>query len=224
MSSNNIKAIIFDLGGVILNVDIPRTALAIGKLCKRENDEIFKSPEFRKIFDIVEAHATTAQEIREGYFKHFNFRVTESEFDRAYNLLLLDYKQERFELLKKLKAKLPLFLLSNTNAIHRDHFEAKHKATFNGVELKDLFNKVYYSFELADAKPNESIYRTVLADAGLEANSTLFIDDNLANIEGAKKVGLICHHLKLAEGEELTELEILKEILGSQASVPARLD
>ena len=115
---------------------------------------------------------------------------------KAWNALLIRFPAERIELLKKLRQKYRLFLLSNTNAIHVVEFQKIYSNTFQNGSLVDLFDKVYYSNEIGMRKPNAEIYEFVLKDSQLLPEETLFIDDSLPNVEGAKQVGIQAIHLK----------------------------
>jgi putative hydrolase of the HAD superfamily len=120
--------------------------------------------------------------------------TTREQVLAAWNVMLLDFPPERVELLKKLKSKYRIFLFSNTNHIHLQHFHQTFRQEF-GSDLDDLFEKAYYSHLIKLRKPDVVAYEYVINDSGINAAETLFIDDAGVNVEGAQKAGLQGFHL-----------------------------
>ena len=127
--------------------------------------------------------------------------------DVAWNSLLLDLPPERVELLKKLRENYRLFLLSNTSSIHITQVNKILEATTGIEKLDDLFEKVYYSYDMGLMKPDPAIYLQVLKEQGLEAEETLFLDDNADNIAAASKLGIDTIHVQ----KPVTILDYLKD-------------
>jgi putative hydrolase of the HAD superfamily len=117
--------------------------------------------------------------------------------------MLLGFPKERIELLKKLKEDFPIYLLSNTNAVHISEFRKKI-GEIKYQEFYNLFDKVYYSHEIGFRKPNKEAFQLILDENNFNADEVLFIDDSLHHIEGAKNLGIKTYHLK--DGEEVTTL------------------
>jgi len=185
----NVQNIIFDLGGVLLKIDAQQTIQAFRKLGMPDligaggwsyNHQVFLDMEAGKLNDAA---------FRDGIRELLPQPATDAEIDRAWCSMILELFPERIELLKKLAADYRIYLLSNTNAIHLRFFNALFEQDFN-FPFADLFVKAYYSNEIGRRKPAQETYEYVLADAGLKAEETLFIDDSLANVEGAKKTGM----------------------------------
>ena len=95
-----------------------------------------------------------------------------------------------------MKSQLPIYLLSNTNEIHVHHFHRKLAAKSPNATLHPYFEKVYFSNELGRRKPHAETFDFVCQENKLNPAKTLFIDDSVQHIEGAKLAGLITHHLK----------------------------
>lgn len=203
----NIKNIIFDLGGVILNIDFKKTEEAF-QLLGLENfsdhisqfyiSEFFEQYETGKIDDI---------EFVSGVSKLIGSPTADEKIIGAWNALLLDFPPERIALLKKIKSSYRTFLLSNTNSIHYKEFQQR---LFNieGVYLEDLFEKAYYSHAVNLRKPGADIFNLVLKENNLIASETLFIDDTASNFEEARKLGIQVHHL--VPGSSITEMELFQ--------------
>jgi len=100
--------------------------------------------------------------------------------------MLIHFPVERIQILKQLKKEKPVYLLSNTNGIHRDYFT---KMTTQHSEFEDLFTQVFYSYQLGCSKPDSEPFLKVIQETGLKPERTLFLDDSLANLATAKKIG-----------------------------------
>jgi HAD superfamily hydrolase (TIGR01509 family) len=109
--------------------------------------------------------------------------------------LLLDFPPERIELLKRIKTRYRIFLLSNTNALHHAAFQKKFFSLTGGY-LEDIFHKTYYSQTAKMRKPDAEIYQLVIDENKLIPSETLFIDDTASNFSGAEQTGLQTFHLK----------------------------
>jgi len=195
LNFSGIKNLIFDLGGVIINLDMKRTfsafAVATGKSVSELqtmffNQEIWQSHETGKLSD---------QELRQHLRTNYIGNLSDEEIDSIWNALLLDIPLERIQLLQHLKTKYRLIMLSNTNGIHEKHF-TKILANTSGISNFDaLFDKVYYSHKIGMRKPDFQIFNHVLAEQNIQTSETVFIDDNLDNIEAAKSLGIHTLHV-----------------------------
>jgi len=191
MKNSRIKNIIFDLGDVILNIDVPLASSSFGKLSGRQQHEILTLFKEKELFRLFETGLVDEDAFRNMIRELLEFPDWSEEIiDTAWNSLLLDIPPARIELIKELGKKYRLFLLSNTSSIHiRQVNKILYAAT--GIEkLDDLFEKVYLSYEMGLMKPDPAIYLQVLEESGLVAEETLFLDDNADNITAASKLGI----------------------------------
>lgn len=200
----NFNAIIFDLGGVILNIDYHETILAFKKLGVSNFDELYTQAKQNNVFDDFEMGKISDQQFRDYIREVSAKKLTDEQIDTAWNAMLLDLPAERIRLLQRLGKTYPIYLYSNTNSIHLKAFRQIIKAA-HGHELllEDLFLKTYYSHELRMRKPNQDGFLKILANHELKAESTLFIDDSEQHLVGAKSVGLQTVWLKDNTIEEL---------------------
>ena len=118
--------------------------------------------------------------------------------------MLLDLPVQRIELLKQLSTNYRLFLLSNTNIIHYRAYSAYLKQTFCKMIFDEIFEKQYLSFEIGMRKPDREIFELVLSENKLIASETIFIDDSIQHVEGAREAGITAYHLQ--PGESILEL------------------
>ena len=181
-----ITTIIFDLGGVILNLDQDRTLRAFKRLGV-DMDEI---NEMSSIFSDFETGKINAYDFRQAIMTHLKGKVTENEVDTAWNAMLLDLPAERLTYLKFLRKSFNVHLLSNTNSIHIDAFNKYLLDEHPNLDWYAQFDKVYYSYEIGLRKPNKDIYEFVLQENNLKPHECLFIDDLKANLNGAGHLGM----------------------------------
>jgi HAD superfamily hydrolase (TIGR01509 family) len=193
--STSIKNIIFDLGGVIINIDYQKTIDEFRKLSTEGNIIEFNQKNQSEVFDELETGRISNHDFREKLREHYHLNATDQQIDDAWNAMLLDIPQERIDLLRKLRKDHKLFLLSNTNAIHLIAFNKIVEDSFGMPALDELFDKCYYSHLAGDRKPNGQIFERILQENGLKKEETLFIDDSIQHIEAADQVGIQTLHL-----------------------------
>ena len=178
--------IIFDLGGVILDIDPERTRKAFLKLVSKEHvDAVFAN----KILVEFEKGKITHAEFRNGIEKITSVFIDESVFNRAFTAMLIGYMPKRVERIQLLRKTHKLFLLSNTNEIHYSFFSNMLEKEYS-ISFDDLFQQVYLSHKMGMIKPDLEIYKRVLIEQKLNPEKTLFIEDTRENAEAAKKVGI----------------------------------
>jgi len=199
-----IKNIIFDLGGVLLNIDYKKTEKAFSDLGVVNFKDMYAQFTADKLFESLETG-----HINEGNFYEFmterGVRTLEiKEVQNAWNAMLLDFRMESLYFLETLADKYKLYLLSNTNAIHKAAFDTLFTAQTGIPEIEKYFTKTYYSHLIGLRKPHPEIYDFILNDAGIIAGETLFIDDSINNIESAAQTGIHTHLLK--PGEKIEDL------------------
>lgn len=208
MKNEKVKNIIFDLGDVILNIDVPLASLSFAELSGRKQDEILAIFKESDLFRQFETGLLDETSFRNYVRELLVFPdLTDDIIDTAWNSLLLDLPAERVELLKNLRSKYRLFLLSNTSSIHITQVNKILEASTGVKNLDALFDKVYLSYEMGLMKPDPQIYLTVLTEQGLLAEETLFLDDNADNIKSAATLGIETIHVC----KPITILEYLKD-------------
>jgi len=170
----SIKNIIFDFGGVILNIDYTLTENAFAKLGLKEFDKIYSQALQKELFDELEKGLITPAAFRRGVRKLIKAEISDLQIDTAWNAMLLDLPEERVNLLSELKKKYRIFLLSNTNEIHFSFFSTYMKNKFGFDVFSDLFEKVYVSHKVHMRKPDAEIFELVLNENNLLRKETLF--------------------------------------------------
>ena len=198
----NIKAIIFDLGGVILNIDYDLTVKEFEKLGVLNSASYYSKGEQKKLFDDLETGKISEKEFIDSVKLKTN-NANANQIKYAWNKMLLNLPLERLLSIKRMMCKYQTFLLSNTNSIHISSFK-KGLDVSEWKLFESVFNKIYFSYEIGMRKPSNKIFEYVLKDNHLQAKNVLFIDDSIQHINAAKKIGIITHHLK--DSEDLTTI------------------
>ena len=207
-----IENILFDLGGVLLNIDMQKTIGAFTSLGWKEDDWKGKPPGSRQLFENLETGVSTETQFREILCKALPGNLTDQEIDTAWNAMLIDFLPGIAGYLTELKSSFHLYLLSNTNAIHLKRFREIFYQEY-GFQLDDLFEKTYYSHEIGYRKPDQMAYLKVLKDAGILPGKTLFVDDLAMNTDAAEKLGMKV--LQIVPG---TLMQVLPKYLGNSDS------
>mgnify|MGYP002700573071 FL=1 len=189
-----VKNILFDLGGVLYHISYLKTIEAFKNLGIENAQNIYSQKKQSQIFDLFERGKIEEEDFF-SYLKKFSPKVKSEELRTAWNTMLIGMPQEYLQLLKSLKKKYNLYLLSNANVTHIKHVKSDLLIN-NGIEnLESLFDKAYFSQEIGMRKPHVETFKWVLQDADIKANQTLFVEDSIQHIEGAKLAGLHCCHL-----------------------------
>jgi putative hydrolase of the HAD superfamily len=184
------KAVIFDFGNVIINIEFQRIYETFAKLTSKPIAYIEKRITEEQIFRRYESGQFTDEEFRDIIRQTLSFPLSDKEVDTAWNAILLDIPTERIDLINNIRKKYPVYLLSNTNNIHITASNNYLNDAHGIKNLNVLFDKLYLSYEMGMWKPDTEIYYEVLRSVNLEPNKVIFFDDNLQNIESAKAIGM----------------------------------
>ena len=183
------KTVIFDMGGVLVDLDIEDCK----KVFRQELgyagiDNIIDACHQKGIYGDLEEGALSADEFRNIVLAESNPGTPASEVDRAMSHILVGIAPYKVELLKRMMEKYDLCMLSNNNPICLPFSKKMFEGA--GIPLEKVFRKCYMSFEMKALKPSEAFYKAVLADVGRPADEVLFIDDSQKNVDGAIAAGM----------------------------------
>lgn len=201
-----ITTIIFDLGGVLLEIDTVKTNSAFKKMGFNDIDDYFGIGKAAYFFAEYEKGSISDEEFVEKIKKKLDNKHSSQEIIDAWNAMLIKFPPERIEKLKELRKGYKIFLFSNTNAIHLKAFRKIFENSFQGATLESLFDKVYYSHELGARKPDVQSYIKIIQQNNLVPEETLFVDDAENNLEGAEKAGL--QTFLIADGKTVMDLKL----------------
>lgn len=184
------RHIIFDLGGVLLNIDYQLTEQAFIQLGIKKFPEMYSQLKQSTLFDDFEKGIVSSAEFVEVLKKTADIDLSDKDIINAWNAMLLDFPLRRLQILQQLRIYHDLILLSNTNEIHEAAFN-KIIETERGVSnLGTFFDKVYLSHRIGMRKPDAEVFERILNECSFMPEHTLFIDDSPQHIEGAKRLGI----------------------------------
>ena len=194
MKQNSFDAIIFDLGGVIINLDYQLTIEAFKKLGIDNFEEMYTQAKQNNLFDDFETGKISSQHFINSLLPFLPSGTSANKVVHAWNAMILDFPKKRLELLDQLNSKYRVFLLSNTNDIH---LQAVNRSLANTTDRKldTYFEKVYLSHEVKLRKPHKEIFELVCTEQNLNPETTIFIDDTIGHVNGANSIGLKGIHL-----------------------------
>ena len=183
---SDFDTIIFDFGGVILDIDPDLSRRRFAEMLGIENARKLEAEQLPQLY---EKGLISRTEFVSRINQIAGTQLSAEEILAAWNAMLLNYKPARIEWIKRLHTTHRLLLLSNTNDSHFEYFHNKLIAEY-GVTFYQLFDHVYLSHEMGMLKPSHEIFETVIAQQQLNLQRTLFIEDTARNVEGAQEVGL----------------------------------
>ena len=187
---HKIKNIIFDLGGVILDINYQATIDAFAQLGISNFSKLYSQKSQQKLFDQVETGHVSSKDFVKGIQQMHSVQVSNELIVKAWNAMLKGVKKNKLDYIKSLRNQYHTILLSNTNEIHIAAFEEEmsHKQLL--TQFRSCFEKIYYSCRMGLRKPHTICFEKVLKEQQINPKETLFIDDSTQHIEGAKNCGI----------------------------------
>lgn len=194
-----INTLIFDFGGVLINLDLPKCIENIKELGFEDVDIYLSNFGQKDFFLQFEKGEIDTIKFRDEIRKKAKKHITDEQIDYAWCSFLCDIPFEKLQLLLHLRKKYRLLLLSNSNPLHVDVCSAREFGKMDGKTVYDFFDKCYFSYQLGLTKPDPKIFETLAADAAVQPNECLFLDDGSKNIDTAVSLGFNTY---LVEPEE----------------------
>ncbi len=190
MNMENIDAIIFDLGGVLINLDYQLTEDAFVNLGCTNFKELYSQLNQTDLFDRFETGKISLFHFVNRLLDQLPRGTNANQVVHAWDAMILDFPKDRMERLQEIGKQKRIFLLSNTNELHVMAVRSSLKKSVGHDNLESYFEKTYFSNEMGLRKPNAECFQTIIDENKLDPARTLFIDDSPQHIEGAKLVGL----------------------------------
>lgn len=204
-SEKNITTLIFDLGGVLVNLDWDRCVGNFERIGIPTMKEMLSTTLQKDFVLKYEKGEIDTEQFRNELRKIAVKDVTDEELDMAWESLLLDIPKHKLRTLKELKKKYRILMLSNTNPLSFDYC-LNHIFNVDGNGIDDYFDTCYLSYKMGMHKPNKDIFLKLLADANLTAEECLFLDDGVKNIKIAEELGFRTQLIEANSDKNLLEL------------------
>ena len=184
-----IKNLLFDLGGVIVDIERQRCDDAFARLGLADADSYFGEYSQSGIFFGIEDGSVSVDEFHRFMREKLPAGVTDYQIDTAFQQFIVGIPAHRLETLRKLRCKgYGIYLLSNTNPIMWRGVLANEFGK-EGLRREDYFDGMVTSFEARACKPDSRIFSSVVENLGIEPSETLFLDDSRVNVEAARDFG-----------------------------------
>lgn len=186
---HNIRNIIFDLGVVLLDLDFDHANRKFQNLGLQDLKALYSFMHANPFFHDFETGKMKNRSFIKGIKKLLPKTVSDAEILDAWNTIVVGFPDDKIQFIKQICEKYNIYLLSNTNPIHAIKYEQQFLQAA-GKPMEDYFDKIYYSHTLKIRKPDKKAYQKVLKENNLEANETLFIDDQIDNLLPAEKLSI----------------------------------
>ena len=193
-----IKNLIFDFGGVIIDIEPIRVGQAFLDMGVKNIEKVHELAVSRGLYLNLEKGLITPAEFRDGLREASGLKLTDDRIDSAWNSMIVNFPKSRFNLIKQLKENYNVYLLSNTNEIHFNYFD-QYAINHLGVKcLDDFFTRCFYSHKMKMRKPELEIYTKMMETVNINPSESLYIDDIEENILAGRELGFygIVHNPK----------------------------
>ncbi len=186
--SKAIKNILFDFGGVIVSLNKQQALDRFTEIGFPNIQEYLGEFRQKGIFLEYEEGKISPEEFYKEFRRLSGSTASDAEIDSGWLAFLAGIPEYKFQLLKDLRKKYNVYLLSNTNPSVMGWAFTKDFSP-EGLNIGDFFDKCYLSYEIGSAKPDREIFDFILADSKMDPSETLFLDDGKANVEIGQKLG-----------------------------------
>ncbi|MEI8116201.1 MAG: HAD family phosphatase [Flavobacteriia bacterium] len=187
-----IELILFDLGGVLIDIDYQATENAFVRLGVSDFHDQYTQFQQNQLFDLFETGKISAQHFINKLLPITQKGTSPNEIVHAWNAMIGGFPNEKILLLERLSKKQRIALLSNTNELHMVQVKrAWEKAS--SLSFESLFEQVFLSHEIQQRKPDAATFHWVCEQLYVIPEKVLFIDDSPQHIAGASSAGLQTH-------------------------------
>lgn len=185
-----ISALLFDLGGVVIEIDfdrmlrqwLPHSALQLDQMRDRLRPDL--------PYQLHECGELDARTYMAHLAKVFELKTDTDTVAAGWNAMLVDQIDATLDLIDRVSHRLPCHAFSNTSAIHREVWSTRFP------RVTDAFERLFLSFELGVRKPDPAAFEAVADRLGIAPDRILFFDDTVENVAGARAAGLQAVHVR----------------------------
>jgi glucose-1-phosphatase len=187
---NSVKALLFDLGGVVIDIDFNLVFLRWAKYANRRVEEIMSRFSFDQFYKAHERGEIESNEYFESLRKSLGIDISDLQFEDGWNSIYKGEIPGIAKLFRKAKGNLPLHAFTNSNHLHQRVWSKKFS------DILSNFQIVFNSSDIGKRKPEAEAFQMIADTIGIHLSEMIFYDDSIENIIGAKKVGLNTVHVR----------------------------
>lgn len=188
--NKNIKAIIFDLGQVLIDLTPARCMEAFAQLGANDIEQALNDKDIQQFLLQFENGDVSEQEFYDKMNSLLPQPADNALIAAAWNSFLGELPAYKLDAILELRKQYKVYLLSNTNVLHWEYARHKYFDRYKGLELRDFFDHAYTSYQMRLLKPDKAIYQSVLDDIGLKPQEVFFLDDRADNCRSAREMGI----------------------------------
>lgn len=186
----NIDVILFDFGGVLIELDYPKVVTGFSRVARENVSKIEELVVTSSLLQEFEKGEISPAQFRTGVNNLLGTSMEDDEFDRIWNSMLKELPKRRMDILLAAGKRFHTYILSNANIIHEQAFNQMILETTGKPSLHEFVAKCYFSHRVGLRKPDVACYEWVCQDICQDPKRVLFLDDRLDNVEGARAAGL----------------------------------
>jgi len=203
-SSNSIKALLFDLGGVIIDIDFNLVFSYWANCAKCRTEEIQSKFSIDHFYESHERGEIDSKVYYNSLRKSLGIDISDFQFEKGWNSIFKGEIKGISKLLRYAKGNLPIYAFTNSNSTHQKVWSNEFPETLG------LFKTVFNSSDIGKRKPELEAFQIVADSIGIELHHIVFYDDSIENIIGAKKAGLNTVHVKSIKDVETSFMDIFE--------------
>ena len=203
ISSDAVDALLFDLGGVVVEIDFNRVFARWAAYSQRSVETIRATFSFDQYYAGHERGEIDASEYFDALRTTLGIDITDAQFMAGWNAIYVREVPGVSALLQRARERLPIYALTNSNAAHQQVWSKRF------ADVLSLFQTVFVSSEIGKRKPEPEAFHAVADAVGVPLHRLVFFDDSLANVDGARAIGLRAVHVRSLSDVEASLQAIL---------------
>ncbi|MDB5762923.1 MAG: putative haloacid dehalogenase-like hydrolase [Herminiimonas sp.] len=184
-----VKALLFDLGGVLIDVDFNKAFEVWSRYSGTPASLLRSRFSMDAFYQQHERGEIDAGEYFDSLRSSLGITLSHAEFETGWNAILGTEIHQTTALLVSLKQKIPLYVFSNSNAVHQRYWTAEYAAMLNH------FERVFVSSDIGKRKPDPEAFLHASREIGMPPDRIMFFDDTRENVDSASRVGMHAVHV-----------------------------
>jgi HAD superfamily hydrolase (TIGR01509 family) len=187
--SDSVDALLFDFGNIVVDIDFTRAFDVWARAAGVSPAVVAEHFSFDKAYEAHECGEIEGAAYFCSLRDSLEIQLSDQQLLAGWNAIFLQPAPGMRELLPRLASAMPLYLFSNTNALHHAFWSEEYRG------LLESFRTIFCSHQLGSRKPSPNAFRQVVEKIGIAPARLAFFDDLPENVEGARQAGLVAFHV-----------------------------